>query len=92
MEYALCNGYREVEVYADSKLIVMQALGKWAVKAQTLQQPMRVIHNVIHKFEKFSIAHVRREFNKEADLCANMILDRTEGGEDLTCPTMLKIP
>lgn len=94
LHYALDHGYQTVDVFSDSKLIVNQALGMWQVKAPTMLPYIDQIQLAIHKLgsQNLQITHVRREFNKEADLICNEVLDRYEGGECLTYPTRFEIP
>lgn len=65
----------ELAVYADSELVVKQITGEYQVK----NEGIRLLHESalrwIALIPKFSIRHVRREQNKEADKLANLAMN-----------------
>ncbi|MGA9408588.1 MAG: ribonuclease HI family protein [Bacteroidota bacterium] len=63
-------------LYSDSELMVRQLNGEYKVKDRTLKKLFDEVHNLLHSsaFE-FSINHVPRERNKEADVLANESID-----------------
>ena len=68
-------GADEVELVADSMLIVEQVRGNWKVK-QTHLRPLREsVVDQLAGFESWSIRHVRRGDNERADELLNEALD-----------------
>lgn len=58
-----------VEIFSDSLLIVSQINGEYEVRSEQLRPYFDVCTSLFKKIKKFSsISHVRREFNKEADV------------------------
>lgn len=78
LEYAVQAGYRDVALYSDSQLLTRQILGEYKVKKPDLIPLHRRAKEWIARFESFSITHVPREENRQADRLANRVLD---GGE-----------
>ncbi len=78
LEYAVQAGYRDVALYSDSQLLTRQILGEYKVKKPDLITLHRRAKEWIARFESFSITHVPREENRQADRLANRVLD---GGE-----------
>jgi len=74
-------GAREVEIFADSELIVRQIRGLYRVKHPDLKPLFGEAMRRIRGFEAFRIEHVPRERNKQADRLVNMALNRAETGE-----------
>lgn len=59
----------------DSELVVKQMLGLYKVKNPDLLKKYKDIKSLERYFEEFSITHVKREYNKEADSLVNLALD-----------------
>src|SRR5690606_24200218 len=59
LERALELGAREVEVYADSELMVRQLLGEYRVRAEGLLPLWRRARELLARFDRARIAHVR---------------------------------
>jgi len=70
LERALGLGARKVVIRSDSELLVKQLRGDYKVKNENLAVLYGKAVNLLQKFSAFTIEHVRREFNKEADLLA----------------------
>ena len=71
IELAHKLGADELEVRSDSQLVVSQMNGLYKIKNRDLQTLVREIRERIKNSNlKFSITHVPREFNKEADKLA----------------------
>jgi ribonuclease HI len=68
-------GASEVELVGDSELIVRQVKGEYKVKDATLRQLHAEVQRALRQFERWSIRHVRREQNAEADRLVNEVLD-----------------
>ena len=75
LQYALANGYDGLRAYADSELMVRQINGVYKVKSPDLQPLFREAKVLISKLKSFSIHHVPREQNREADRLANLAMD-----------------
>lgn len=78
LEKALTMGFSEVEVRMDSELIVKQIKGQYRCKNEGLIPLFNEVKRLQRQFKKFNIEHVRREYNKEADLLANQAMDKGE--------------
>jgi probable phosphoglycerate mutase len=75
LRYALANGYEGLRAYADSELMVRQINGVYKVKSPDLQPLFREAKALISKLKSFSIHHIPREQNREADRLANLAMD-----------------
>lgn len=71
----------EVVVYSDSELMCKQITGEYKVKSPQLGILYKEAMLYIYNLKSFKIKHVRREFNKDADLLANMAMDEKRNGE-----------
>ena len=65
----------ELVVYADSELVVKQILGEYQVRNEGIKPLYDTAKRWIELIPTFSIHHVRRELNKEADKLANLAMD-----------------
>jgi ribonuclease HI len=68
----------EVELQADSELIVRQLEGRYRVKHPDLKPLFAEAKRLIAPLRSFKIRHVRREENKDADRLVNEALDGAE--------------
>ena len=68
-------GAREVEVRADSQLLVRQLQGKYAVKNDVLRRLHEEALALLRSFEKFELMHIPREQNALADEMSNRAID-----------------
>lgn len=75
LEYALENHHLHLRVLADSELLARQIEGRYKVKSQDLKPLYEEARRMIQRLEHFSIRHVPREKNEEADRLANQALD-----------------
>lgn len=71
-------GATELELIGDSELIVRQVNGEYKVKDATLRELHGEVQRALRPFESWSIRHVRREQNAEADRLVNQVLDGAE--------------
>jgi ribonuclease HI len=76
------HGATEVEVFADSELIVKHVQGSYRVKNAGLLPLFVEAMRMIQAFDAFSITHVRRESNKDADRMVNRTLDLAVAAPD----------
>lgn len=75
-------GASQVEAFSDSELIVRQLNGQYRVKNAGLRPLYEQVLQLQGQFDRFSIRHVRREQNKEADRLVNQALDLRRNVED----------
>jgi ribonuclease HI len=68
---ALDLGARKIRIRMDSELVVRQVLGIYKVKNARLAVFFQEIMAVLGRFDAYEIAHVRREYNREADALAS---------------------
>ncbi len=67
---------RKLIVHSDSELIVRQMQGIYRVKDKTLQGFHRKVQALLQKMPfEFSIVHIEREKNRDADRLANIAID-----------------
>lgn len=66
----------QVEIFADSELIVRQIQGRYRVRQAHLKPLFAEAKRLISRFGLFRISHIRRGENKEADRLVNEALDR----------------
>ncbi len=76
IERAQALGAREVELIGDSELVVKQVKGEYRVKDAGLRPLHAEVRAALERFDRWSIRHVRREQNGEADSLVNETLDR----------------
>ena len=79
LEYALQNGRKALKVISDSELLVKQIRGQYKVNSPALQQLHRRAQELIRQLDWFSIQHVLRAQNREADELANLAMDEGMG-------------
>ena len=77
IERAQALGASELDLVGDSELIVRQVKGEYKVKDPTLRELHAQVRAALRGFNRWSIRHVRREDNAEADRLVNEALDGT---------------
>jgi ribonuclease HI len=75
IELAAEHGGIELELIGDSELIVRQVEGRYKVKNAGMKQLHDEVKRALQSFDSWSIRHVRREGNAEADRLVNEALD-----------------
>ncbi|WP_375741815.1 ribonuclease HI family protein [Corallococcus interemptor] len=75
LQHAKSLGAREVEVFADSELLIRQLGGKYQVKSPTLKPLFQEAQKLLATFGKVRLAHVPRAQNAEADEMSNRAID-----------------
>jgi ribonuclease HI len=68
-------GAEEIEIRADSELMVKQIKGEYRVKHPNLKPLFQEALALLKKIPRYSIKHIEREKNKEADRLANRAID-----------------
>jgi ribonuclease HI len=75
IELAAEHGATELELIGDSELVVRQVEGRYKVKDATMRELHAEVKKALAGFEGWTIRHVRREHNAEADRLVNEVLD-----------------
>lgn len=75
LDYAVREKYPSLKVLSDSELLVKQMKGQYRVKSPGLLELYERARALVRKLEHFSIDHVLREYNREADRLVNQVLD-----------------
>ena len=71
LETAVEHKYKVIEVFSDSALLVNQMTNKYKVKSSELRPLFNRAKKLAEEIETFSIFHIPREKNKEADILSN---------------------
>ncbi len=79
IELAAAHGADELELVGDSELVVRQVEGRYKVKDATLRELHAEAKRELAGFESWTIRHVRRESNADADRLVNEALDGSGG-------------
>ena len=75
LELALAHGADEVEMIGDSELIIRQIEGRYKVKKADLKPLHAEAKELLGKFDRWKVRHVKREHNSDADALVNQALD-----------------
>jgi len=75
IELAAEHGAEELELIGDSELIVRQVEGRYKVKDAGMRELHAQVKRALASLESWSIRHVRREHNADADRLVNAALD-----------------
>jgi ribonuclease HI len=75
IELAAAHGATELELVGDSELVVRQIEGRYKVKDATMRELHAEAKSELAGFASWSIRHVRREANADADRLVNAALD-----------------
>ncbi len=78
LELARELGASEVELRADSELIIRQMTGEYRVRNVRLQELHRQAQALEQAFHSVGYVHIRREHNRAADRLANLAIDQEE--------------
>jgi ribonuclease HI len=79
LEYAVANDHKALKVISDSELLVRQIKGIYKVNNLTLRDLHGRAKELIAQLGWFSIGHVLRGHNEEADRLANAAMDKGMG-------------
>jgi probable phosphoglycerate mutase len=80
LDYALAHGYPRLRILTDSELMARQISGHYKVRSPDLKPLYDKAKSLISRLESFSIRHVYREQNREADRLANKAMDDAARG------------
>lgn len=75
LDYAVRENHGTMKVLSDSELLVRQMLGEYRVKNPALKTLYDRAQALARKLQQFSIEHVLRERNRDADRLVNQVLD-----------------
>ena len=75
LEAALAFPARVMRVRADSMLVIEQLRGVWKVRQPHLRPLHARARELLAAYDEVDLAHVRREFNTDADALVNAALD-----------------
>jgi ribonuclease HI len=75
LELAAEHGGSDLELVGDSELVVRQVEGRYKVKNAGMKQLHAEVKRALQDFDSWSIRHVRREGNADADRLVNEALD-----------------
>jgi ribonuclease HI len=75
LEKAISLGAKQVNMRADSELVIKQINGRYRVKNIALRPLYQKVVRLIGSLEAFTISYIPRRQNSEADKLANKALD-----------------
>ncbi len=75
LDFAISHGIKALRIRSDSELLVRQIQGRYKVKSGDLKPLYERATRLSRQLNYFTIEHVRREQNREADALANLALD-----------------
>ena len=75
IELARAHGAAELELIGDSELVVRQVEGRYKVKNAGMKGLYDEVVRALQNFDSWSIRHVRRAENADADRLVNEALD-----------------
>ncbi|MGD9684230.1 MAG: ribonuclease HI family protein [Candidatus Obscuribacterales bacterium] len=78
LKKAIELGYSDIEARMDSELVVKQIKGEYRVKNEKLKPLYMEAKLLVSRIENFSIVHIARELNKDADRLANQAMDSAQ--------------
>jgi ribonuclease HI len=79
LEYTVNNGHKGLKVISDSELLVRQIKGIYKVNNAALRDQHARAKELIAQLDWFSMGHVLRGHNEEADRLANAAMDKGMG-------------
>ena len=85
LENVRALGHSDVQVYADSELLVKQLNGVYKVKNAGLKPLFVRALELLRQFERCEVTHVRRADNDAADAMANAAMDERDTVGDPAC-------
>ncbi|HLE58534.1 MAG TPA: ribonuclease HI family protein [Candidatus Limnocylindria bacterium] len=72
-------GARHVDLRTDSELVARQISGRYRVKHPDLKPIHARVMRLLAEFEGYSVGHVPRELNRDADRLSNVAIDELRG-------------
>jgi len=75
LRHALAHGATDVEVLADSQLLIRQLAGVYRVKSAGLMPLFEEAKRLLRRFRNVELRHIPREMNGAADEMSNRAID-----------------
>ena len=75
IELAAAHGATDLELIGDSELVVRQVEGRYKVKNAGMKELHAEVKKALRDFDSWTIRHVRRAENADADRLVNEALD-----------------
>ncbi len=75
IENALVHGAKQLDLFADSELMVKQLTGSYKIKNEGLKALAAHAHELLGRLESWTLTHTLRAGNKQADALVNEALD-----------------
>ena len=75
LEEALRRGARQVDLRTDSQLVARQISGRYRVKHANLKPIHARVMALLAQFDSYTVGHVPRELNTDADRLSNVAID-----------------
>jgi ribonuclease HI len=75
LKHAKTLGAKEIEIFADSELLIRQLGGRYQVKSTTLRPLYEEAVKLLNDFSRVKLVHVPREMNAQADEMSNRAID-----------------
>lgn len=76
VELAAAHGATELELVGDSELVVRQVEGRYKVKNAAMKELHAEAKAALARFDRWSVRHVKRAQNADADRLVNEALDQ----------------
>jgi ribonuclease HI len=76
LDEALTQGATHVDLRTDSELVARQIAGRYRVKHPDLKPIHARVMAQLARFDGYTVGHVPRELNKEADRLSNVAIDQ----------------
>lgn len=78
LEEALSRGAARIDLRTDSELVARQIAGRYRVKHPDLKPIHARVMAQLARFAGYTVGHVPRELNKEADRLSNVAIDQRQ--------------
>ncbi len=75
LKHAKSLGAKEIEVFADSELLIRQLGGRYQVKSPSLRPLYEEAVKLLNDFSRVKLVHVPRQMNAAADEMSNRAID-----------------
>jgi ribonuclease HI len=75
LRHAKSLGAKEIEIFADSELLIRQLGGRYQVKSASLRPLYEEAVKLLNDFSRVKLVHVPREMNSAADEMSNRAID-----------------
>jgi ribonuclease HI len=79
LERALSIGASAVDLRMDSELVARQISGRYRVKHPDLKPIHQRVMALLGRLDAYTVGHVPRELNKDADRLSNVAIDKPRG-------------